>query len=116
MLKTALLAALCAACITSSAEARHHRSRSHHSLPWCGIYMGKITGKHDRKLWVARNWAREGHAASPAPGVIVVWRHHVGRIVGRASNGKWIVHSGNDGGRVRTRPRSVAGAIAFRRV
>jgi hypothetical protein len=32
-------------------------------------------------------------------------------IVGRASNGQWIVKSGNDGGAVRTRARSVAGAI-----
>jgi hypothetical protein len=38
----------------------------------------------------------------------------VGRIVGR-ENGKWIVNSGNDGHAVRTRPRSIAGAIAFRR-
>jgi hypothetical protein len=32
-------------------------------------------------------------------------------IVGRAENGKWIVKSGNDGGAVRTRARSVSGAI-----
>jgi hypothetical protein len=30
-------------------------------------------------------------------------------------NGHWIVRSGNDGHAVRTRPRSLAGAIAFRR-
>jgi hypothetical protein len=44
----------------------------------------------------------------------VVWRHHVGRIVGQ-ENGQWIVQSGNDGHAVRTRARSIAGAIAFRR-
>jgi hypothetical protein len=42
-----------------------------------------------------------------------VWPHHVGKIVGRAG-GQWIVQSGNDGHAVRTRPRSIAGAIAFR--
>jgi hypothetical protein len=40
-----------------------------------------------------------------------VWSHHVGVITGRAANGQWIVKSGNDGGRVRERPRSVAGAV-----
>jgi len=44
---------------------------------------------------------------------LVVWRHHVGKIVAR-ENGQWIVQSGNDGHAVRTRPRSLAGAIAFR--
>ena len=48
---------------------------------------------------------------SPQVGAVVVWRHHVGEIVGHASNGQWIVRSGNDGGAVRTRARSVAGAI-----
>jgi hypothetical protein len=46
---------------------------------------------------------------------VVVWPHHVGMITGRTPDGQWIVKSGNDGGGVaRERPRSVAGAIAFR--
>jgi hypothetical protein len=45
---------------------------------------------------------------------VVVWRNHVGEIVGRAANGQWIVRSGNDGGRVRSRARSLAGVIAVR--
>ncbi len=53
-------------------------------------------------------------AGGPSVGAIVVWRHHVGKIVGQ-ENGQWIVQSGNDGHAVRTRARSVAGAIAFRR-
>ncbi|MCW5690287.1 MAG: hypothetical protein KIT76_17220 [Pseudolabrys sp.] len=52
-------------------------------------------------------------ASGPAVGVIVVWRGHVGIITGRASTG-WIVLSGNDGHAVRERPRSLAGAAAFR--
>ena len=44
-------------------------------------------------------------------GAVVVWNHHVGMITGRTAGGQWIVKSGNDGGRVRERPRSVAGAV-----
>ena len=54
--------------------------------------------------------------AGPGIGVVVVWPHHVGIITGQAPNGEWLVHSGNDGGAVRTRARSLRGAIAFRRV
>ena len=81
------------------------------------IYLSKYLGKSDRRLALAREWAREGHnAGGPGVGVVVVWRHHVGIITGQTADGRWVVHSGNDGGAVRTRPRSIAGAIAFRRV
>jgi hypothetical protein len=97
----------------SPAEAR----RGHGRLPWCGIYMNQYFGKSDRSLWVARNWAREGaNAGGPSVGVVVVWPHHVGVITGQAPNGEWIVHSGNDGGAVRTRPRSLRGVIAYRSI
>jgi hypothetical protein len=63
---------------------------------------------------LARSWAHYGsNAGGPQVGAIVVWSHHVGKIVGR-ENGQWVVQSGNDGHAVRTRPRSLAGAIAFR--
>jgi hypothetical protein len=62
-------------------------------------------------LNVAWNWSKWGRASGPQVGAVVVWRHHVGEIVGRASNGQWLVRSGNDGGAVRTRARSVAGAV-----
>lgn len=102
---------LCA--LFSSAEAR----RGHGRLPWCGIYMNQYFGKSDRSLWVARNWAREGAPAhGPSEGVVVVWPHHVGVIVGRSPSGEWLVHSGNDDNAVRTRPRSLRGVIAFRQV
>ena len=83
---------------------------------WCGWYMRTQVG-HDPgpNFNLARNWAHYGAPArGPAVGTIVVWRSHVGKIVGRAANGQWIVNSGNDSNRVRTRARSVAGAIAFR--
>jgi hypothetical protein len=111
----ALLAAALVVVLSSPAEARrHHRTRG---LPWCGIWLGQHLGKPDRRLWLARNWAREGvNAGGPGIGVVVVWFHHVGIVTGRAANGEWIVKSGNDGGAVRTRPRSLSRAIAFRRI
>jgi hypothetical protein len=39
--------------------------------------------------------------------VVVLWPHHVGIITAQAPNGQWLVHSGNDRGAVRTRPRSL---------
>lgn len=83
---------------------------------WCGWYARTLVG-HDPgpEYNLARNWAHWGRAASPGAGVIVVWAHHVGMITGRTPDGQWIVRSGNDGGgAVRERPRSIAGAIAFR--
>jgi hypothetical protein len=112
-MKRLALALIALACLYSTnVEARGHRG-----LPWCGIYMGKYFGMSDRSLWIARNWAHVGSSAGgPGQGVVVVWPHHVGVITGQTANGEWIVHSGNDGGAVRTRPRSLRGVIAFRHV
>ena len=104
----------------SSAEARtppHHRSpRAGHPAAWCGWYMRTQVGSDPGPQYnLARSWAHYGaNAGGPSIGIIVVWRHHVGKIVGH-ENGHWIVQSGNDGHAVRTRARSLAGAIAFRR-
>jgi hypothetical protein len=82
---------------------------------WCGWWLRQQLGVADRLYNLARAWARWGQPAhGPAEGVIVVWRHHVGLITGRAG-GQWIVKSGNDGHAVRERPRSLAGVIAYRR-
>jgi hypothetical protein len=82
---------------------------------WCGWYMRSRVGADPGPEYnLARSWAHYGsNAGGPSVGTIVVWRHHVGKIVGQ-ENGQWIVESGNDGHAVRTRPRSLAGAIAFR--
>lgn len=80
---------------------------------WCGWYMRHLLGVANRAFNLARNWAHWGHAGPPGVGAVVVWPHHVGKIVGR-SGGEWVIQSGNDGHAVRTRPRSVRGAIAFR--
>jgi hypothetical protein len=62
---------------------------------------------------LARNWTRWGRPGAAGIGAVVVWPHHVGKIVGK-ENGEWIIESGNDGHALRTRPRSIAGAIAIR--
>lgn len=93
----------------SRVERRGSRPRA-----WCGWWLGRHLGRHDRSLWLARNWAGVGRPShGPAVGAIVVWRHHVGIITGKTARG-WVVKSGNDGNAVRERVRSVAGAIAFR--
>ena len=132
-MKRTLMAATAVLCLVGSnaAEARSHRhhrhyagvGRHHHYAgyagrpgAWCGWYMRSQVGADPGPTFnLARSWARYGSdAGGPSVGAIVVWRHHVGKIVGQ-ENGQWIVRSGNDGHAVRTRARSLAGAIAFRR-
>ena len=129
-------AVLCACATTAEAKTRHHQRHSHyrhhhhhhhhrHSAShqaagrpraWCGWFMrGQVGSDPGPSFNLARSWAHYGsNAGGPQVGAIVVWRHHVGKIVGQ-ENGQWIIQSGNDGHAVRTRPRSIAGAIAFRR-
>jgi hypothetical protein len=124
-------AVLCACATTAEAKSRHHQRHSHYRhhhghhhasqqaarpRAWCGWFMrGQVGSDPGPSFNLARSWAHYGsNAGGPQVGAIVVWRHHVGKIVGQ-ENGQWIVQSGNDGHAVRTRPRSIAGAIAFRR-
>src|SRR5262249_48368863 len=108
MIRLVLLAAAIALALSRPADARR--------LPWCGFCMMQLKHKTDRRLARAIEWAREGSAAiGPAAGVVVVWPHHVGEIRGGPNErGQWLVHSGNDGNAVRTRWRSLGGAVAFR--
>jgi hypothetical protein len=96
------------------ADGRHYRYAGRPGA-WCGWFMRSQVGSDPGPSYnLARSWAHYGsNAGGPVVGAIVVWRHHVGKIVGH-ENGQWIVQSGNDGHAVRTRPRSLAGAIAFR--
>jgi hypothetical protein len=142
MMRTLMAVTISVCLFGSSAEARsrhhhhhhyHHHNYSHHHRyyhhradgrhyhyagrpgAWCGWYMRSQVGSDPGPSYnLARSWAHYGsNAGGPAIGAIVVWAHHVGKIVGNL-NGQWIVQSGNDGHAVRTRPRSLAGAIAFR--
>lgn len=87
---------------------------------WCGCWMRhQMPVDPGPQFNLAQRWANYGtDAAGPTVGAIVVWAYdrihgHVGRIVGKSGN-CWLVQSGNDGHQVRTRCRSIAGAIAFR--
>ncbi len=101
------------------ASARHH-GRRYAGLrrAWCGASMRQVFGISDARLNLARNWAGVGsNAGGPQVGAVVVWPHHVGVIRGGPDgSGQWLVESGNDGNAVRTRYRSLHGAIAFRSV
>jgi hypothetical protein len=77
---------------------------------WCGWWMRTQKGGGP-ELNLAANWRHWGRPTSPRVGAVVVWSHHVGMITGQTAGGEWIVKSGNDGGAVRERPRSVAGAV-----
>jgi len=98
----------------ASADARGNSAASSHTggrpSRWCGWWMRTQKGGGP-ELNLAHNWAHWGRSSGPQVGAVVVWPHHVGMITGRAAGGEWIVKSGNDGGRVRERPRSVAGAV-----
>ena len=91
------------------------RGRGGKPRAWCGWYARQIVGRDPGAAFnLARNWTHWGRATGPRVGAVVVWPHHVGMITGQTGDGRWIVNSGNDGNAVRERPRSLAGAIAFR--
>jgi hypothetical protein len=117
MLKPVVVAASLLCAYTHDANARPRGHDAHRAHAWCGTYLSRYFGMTDRRLALAREWTKVGsNAGGPNIGVVVVWPHHVGVITGRTPHGEWIIHSGDDGGAVRTRPRAVAGSIAFRRL
>lgn len=94
---------------------------AHPRIQWCGWWMQRETGITSEatklNLNMAVEWRRVGRdAGGPHVGAIVVWSHHVAKIVGFDGH-NWIIRSGNDGGAVRTRPMSLGRlgrVIAFR--
>jgi hypothetical protein len=87
-----------------------HRGVGARPARWCGWWMRTQKGGGP-EYNLAANWRHWGRPSGPRVGAVVVWSHHVGMITGRTAGGEWIVKSGNDGGSVRERPRSVAGAV-----
>ena len=87
-----------------------HNATGGRPARWCGWWMRTQKGGGP-ELNLASNWRHWGRPTGPRVGAVVVWAHHVGMITGRTDGGEWIVKSGNDGGAVRERPRSVAGAV-----
>ena len=81
---------------------------------WCGWEMRQLVSKDPGPDYnLARNWAHWGHSGPPGIGAVVVWSHHVGKIVGK-EGGMWVIESGNDDHATRTRARPIGGAIAIR--
>lgn len=116
---TLLAAGLVLAIAANEANARRLEPGQPRHCPsaWCGCVMTVWMGvPHRKDLWRARNWAKFGRPLrGPRVGAIVVWKNHVGIIVGRTAKG-WVVKSGNDGNRVRARVRSLKNVIAYRGV
>jgi hypothetical protein len=99
--------------VQSSATAYRARDRAR-PVAWCGWEMRRLVGADPGPSFnLARNWAHWGRPGPAGIGAVVVWPHHVGKIVGQ-HNGEWIIESGNDGHALRSRPRSIVGAIAVR--
>jgi len=92
---------------------QHARPHDCYGIAWCGCWLRHALGVTSRQFNLAREWAHWGKSTTAHVGAVVVWRHHVGLISG-GSPGNWIITSGNDGHAVRSRRRSIAGAIAFR--
>jgi hypothetical protein len=97
-----------------SDRSAYHGGTGPRPAAWCGWEMRQLVGSDPGPSFnLARNWARWGRSGPAGIGAVVVWSHHVGKIVGQ-EGGQWVIESGNDGHRLRSRPRSIAGAIAIR--
>ena len=85
---------------------------------WCAVFANMIltrTGYRGTGSAAARSFARYGRPASgPAPGVIAVWPHHVGFVVGAVAPGRIRVISGNHNHRVEESTYATRGVMAFR--
>jgi hypothetical protein len=107
------LFAFAAANVPSSTTVYRGRNQAHPAA-WCGWEMRRLVGADPGQSFnLARNWAHWGRPGPAGVGAVVVWPHHVGKIVGQ-HNGQWIIESGNDGHALRARARSIGGAIAIR--
>lgn len=106
-----------------TADALSHTPHTYRSAPlhpqstvgkrpsrWCGWYMRKKLGVAPAKYNLARSWYSWGSPSQPRIGAVVVWPNHVGLIVGQNTKGQWLIESGNDGGKVRTRTWNLRGA------
>jgi uncharacterized protein (TIGR02594 family) len=88
------------------------------SRAWCAVFANMVlarTGYSGTGSAAARSFAQYGRPASgPAPGVIAVWPHHVGFVVGAAAPGQIRVISGNHNHRVAEGTYSTRSVMAFR--
>lgn len=79
---------------------------------YCGCGLRKYLGIEDTSLDLAWNWARKFQRAHAAPGMAVVWRHHVALIEEIVSPSEARLRDYNSGrGLSRIHVRSIAGAV-----
>jgi hypothetical protein len=85
---------------------------------WCACYLEKIlreAGLPSLGSNAARDFAHYGRKAYAGQvGAIMVMPHHVGVVVGKCSDGRVKLVSGNHGSRVGTGCYSISRAIAWR--
>jgi uncharacterized protein (TIGR02594 family) len=88
------------------------------SRAWCAVFANMVlkrTGYHGTGSAAAVSFARYGRpAAGPAPGVIAVWPHHVGFVVGSSGPGRIRVVSGNHNHRVEESTYATRSVMTFR--
>jgi uncharacterized protein (TIGR02594 family) len=100
--------------------AQHYRGTNPtgQSRAWCAVFANMVlkrTGFHGTGSAAAVSFARYGRpAAGPAPGVIAVWPHHVGFVVGASGPGRIRVVSGNHNHRVEESTYTTRSVMAFR--
>ena len=100
--------------------AQHYRGTNPtgQSRAWCAVFANMVlkrTGYHGTGSAAAVSFARYGRpAAGPAPGVIAVWPHHVGFVVGASGPGRIRVVSGNHNHRVEESTYATRSVMAFR--
>ena len=96
-------------------KSKNHVQGDPRPRAWCGWWVRQQFGVADRSYNLARKWAQIGTPAhGPSPGVIAVWRHHVGIVTAVPGPGRIVLKSGNDSHAVRERERSTRGIIAYR--
>jgi uncharacterized protein (TIGR02594 family) len=101
-------------------EARRHlgaRAVFGRASLWCGRFVSVVLKSSGKPAGsdLARSYSGYGRPANgPAPGVIAVYRHHVGIVTAVPRHGRIVMISGNDSRAVRERERSTAGIIAYR--
>jgi len=80
---------------------------------YCGCGLRKYLGLSDKRLNLARNWARLfPHEPGPAAGLAAVRAGHVMYIESTAGHGRWLIRDYNSGGGLsRLHVRDVRGYV-----
>lgn len=128
-----LMALVALSFLSGSAEARPHRVHHYRwhgegvrsmtisgkpagcPSAWCGCWLRHNIGRDPGVQFnLARNWIHWGSASSLLPGAVVVYPHHVVKVVNVLTGGRFIGVSGNDSHQVKVRERSLRGSIGVR--